>query len=102
MQSAEAIMASDYPLREAKWQHFGENRHPDSGNRPFQPRIVGMVRFACPEMTPFGNATGQSARNDVLGDRKVPGKGLLGIGKPADTRPGRQPMMVLRGRVSGT
>jgi hypothetical protein len=84
MQSTEAIMTSDYPLREANRQHFGENRHPDSGNRPFHPLIGGMARFACPEMTTFGNAAGQSARNDVLGDGKGPGKGFPRVEHPED------------------
>lgn len=62
------ILASDNPFFGVNRQHFGKKRLPNYGNRPFQPRICGLILSACPEMTLFSNDTGPFPGYEVLGD----------------------------------
>ena len=57
MQSTGAISASDCLFRGSDRQHFSEKTHPDSGKRPFQPRIGDLNAFMGREMTTFSNDT---------------------------------------------
>ena len=57
MQSTGAISASDCLFRGSDRQLFIEKPHPDSGKRPFQPRIGDLNAFLGRKMTTFSNDT---------------------------------------------
>ena len=97
MKSTEVISASDYPFRGTIWPQFNEKRHPDSGNRPFQPLTGNLPPVPCPEMALFSNNTGPFSRTRGL----VDGAGLHGKGTTASHRSGQQPMTAA-GPAAGT
>ena len=88
MRSTEAILASDCPFRESDRQYFGENRHPDSGNRLFQPLIDSLAPSACLEMTTFSNDTSADNRKERAGVPGVAGQ-VPGMDNQNDPRMGR-------------
>jgi len=70
MRSTEPISAPDYPFRRTFWPQFSEKRHPDFGNRAFQPPIASLAIIPCPEKATFSNNAGPIPGNKVLGDNR--------------------------------
>jgi hypothetical protein len=69
MQSTGAISASDCLFLGSDRQLFIEKTHPDSGKRPFQPRIGDLNAFMGREMTTFSNDTAADIRKYGLESR---------------------------------